>query len=70
MSFLPAFWLLVPGALGLIGAADMFEGDSSGMGTLVTTVATMVSVALGVLIGMAATGSVHGLRNAPPESWM
>lgn len=70
VSFLPAFWLLVPGALGLIGAADMFEGDSSGMGTLVTTVATMVSVALGVLIGMAATGSVHGLRNAPPEAWM
>ena len=70
VGFLPAFWLLVPGALGLIGAADVLEGDTSGMGTLVTTVATMVSVALGVLIGMAATGSVHGLRNAPPEAWM
>lgn len=70
VSFLPAFWLLVPGALGLIGAADLLEGDSSGMGTLITTVATMVSVALGVLIGMAATGSVRGLRNAPPDEWM
>ncbi|MFD4958425.1 threonine/serine exporter ThrE family protein [Microbacterium sp. NPDC058389] len=70
VSFLPAFWLLVPGALGLIGVAGVLEGDSSGVGTVVTTIATMVSIALGVLLGLAATGSVRGLRNAAPEGWM
>ncbi|GAA3641817.1 hypothetical protein GCM10022200_26980 [Microbacterium awajiense] len=70
VSFLPAFWLLVPGALGLIGVAGVLEGDASGTGTIVTTIATMVSIALGVLIGLAATGSVRGLRNAPIEDWM
>jgi uncharacterized membrane protein YjjP (DUF1212 family) len=70
VSFLPAFWLLVPGALGLIGAAGVLEGDSSGMGTLITTLATMVSVALGVLIGLAATGSFHGLRHSAPDDWL
>lgn len=53
VSFLPAFWLLVPGSLGLVGVTAVLDGDSTGTDTLVTTVSTMVSIALGVLIGLA-----------------
>ncbi|WP_157009097.1 threonine/serine ThrE exporter family protein [Agromyces laixinhei] len=51
VSFRPAFWLLVPGALGLVGVTDVLGGDASGLNTLVATVGTMVAVALGVLAG-------------------
>ena len=60
VSFLPAFWLLVPGALGLIGVASVLEGDPGGASTIITTVATMIAIALGVLLGLAMTGSLHG----------
>ncbi len=53
VSFTPAFWLLVPGALGLVGVAALLHGDSTGTTTLVTTVETMVAIALGVLVGRA-----------------
>lgn len=51
VSFTPAFWLLVPGALGLVGVADVLGGDGSGLNTLVATIGTMVAIALGVLAG-------------------
>ena len=54
VSFTPAFWLLVPGALGLVGVAALLHGDSTGTTTLITTVETMVvAIALGVLVGRA-----------------
>jgi uncharacterized membrane protein YjjP (DUF1212 family) len=53
VSFTPAFWLLVPGALGLVGVAALLNGDSTGTTTLVTTVETIVAIALGVLVGRA-----------------
>lgn len=70
VSFLPAFWLLVPGALGLIGVANALEGDSSGTSAIITTIATMVSIALGVLLGLVASGSTRGFRSAPLADWM
>lgn len=66
VSFLPAFWLLVPGALGLIGVASILEGDPNGTSTVITTVATMMAIALGVLIGLALSGSLRGF--ATPAS--
>ncbi len=59
VSFTPAFWLLVPGALGLIGVTSILDGDSNGTQTLLTTASTMVSIALGVLVGWAITGLVR-----------
>lgn len=59
-SFLPAFWMLVPGTLGLVGVTSLLEGDSSGLSTLVTTAATMVAIALGVVIGLAAARALPG----------
>ena len=58
-SFLPAFWMLVPGSLGLVGVASILDGDSAGLNTLVTTASTMVSITLGIL-----GGSVLGTRLA------
>ena len=51
VSFLPAYWLLVPGALGLAGVASLLGGDVSGLITLTTTLTTMVAISVGVLVG-------------------
>jgi uncharacterized membrane protein YjjP (DUF1212 family) len=52
VSFLPAFWLLVPGALGLIGLAEYLGQDAAaGIDDLLHTMASMIAVALGVLCG-------------------
>jgi uncharacterized membrane protein YjjB (DUF3815 family) len=48
-SFLPGFWLLVPGSLGLIGLTRLAGG--AGGQELVTTVGSIFAVALGVLVG-------------------
>jgi uncharacterized membrane protein YjjB (DUF3815 family) len=47
VSFLPAYWLLVPGALGLEGVTSLLHGDVTGFATLTTTLTTMVAVSLG-----------------------
>jgi uncharacterized membrane protein YjjP (DUF1212 family)/uncharacterized membrane protein YjjB (DUF3815 family) len=51
VSFTPAFFLLVPGALGLVGVADVLGGDAAASDSLVATLSTMVAIALGVLAG-------------------
>lgn len=62
VSFMPAFWLLVPGALGLLGVTKYFGEDRVyGAASLTTAGATMVAIALGVLLGVTA-GST---RTAP-----
>jgi hypothetical protein len=43
----------VPGALGLLGVADVLGGDSTAAASLVATLSTMVAIALGVLAGSA-----------------
>jgi uncharacterized membrane protein YjjB (DUF3815 family) len=50
--FLPAFWLLVPGTIGLIGVAELV-GDTTGAGTenFLSALVTTASVALGILAG-------------------
>jgi len=62
VSFTPAFWLLVPGALGLVGVTTLLDGDSSGVQTLMTTASTMVAIALGVLVGWALIGMFRRMR--------
>ena len=53
VTFLPAFWLLVPGALGLIGVTEVI-GDpaTASVEDLVKPVGSIVSIALGVLGGV------------------
>jgi uncharacterized membrane protein YjjP (DUF1212 family) len=55
VTFLPAFWLMVPGATGLIGLTGLI-GTSGNVATTVfrDALITIVSISLGVLIGTAA----------------
>jgi uncharacterized membrane protein YjjP (DUF1212 family) len=54
VSFLPGFWLLVPGALGLVGVTKFLGGQHlAGIDVLATTLATMLAIALGILLGTA-----------------
>jgi uncharacterized membrane protein YjjP (DUF1212 family) len=51
-AFLPGFWLLVPGALGLVGLTK-FAGDlaAAGINDLIATTVTIFAIAVGVLSG-------------------
>ncbi|MER7176864.1 threonine/serine ThrE exporter family protein [Streptomyces mesophilus] len=50
--FLPAFWMLVPGRLGLTGVGQLLvDHENSGLDTTVEALLTVVAVALGVLVG-------------------
>ncbi len=60
---MPAFWLLVPGALGLVGVTTILDGDTYGLRTLTTTTTTMVAIALGVLVGLAFSRTGRTIRS-------
>jgi uncharacterized membrane protein YjjB (DUF3815 family) len=51
VTFLPSFWLLVPGALGLLSVAQMMSNSVSGLEGLVTVLFVIASIALGTLVG-------------------
>ena len=52
VSFLPGFWLLVPGALGLIGVTEYIaSGPVVGVQDFLGTVGAMVAIALGSFAG-------------------
>lgn len=55
VTFLPAFWLLVPGAIGLIGVTEAVGNPTSaGFEDLIQPLASIVAIALGVLCGASA----------------
>ena len=51
VTFLPSFWLLVPGALGLLSVTRMLSDRAAGLDGLVTVVFVLTSIALGTLVG-------------------
>jgi hypothetical protein len=63
-SLLPAFWLLVPGTIGLIGITEI-AGDNTEAGTenLATALAAIPAVALGILVGTLVVRAVRDLRS-------
>ena len=68
VSFLPAFWLLVPGALGLVGITQILgPSRTSGFDSLVTTGAAMIGIAFGVLLGLAAATGLGSLARLAPR---
>lgn len=58
LTFLPAFWLLVPGAAGLVGLTEVIGADS-GADDFVAALTSVMSIALGVLIGTALFRFAH-----------
>jgi uncharacterized membrane protein YjjP (DUF1212 family) len=69
VSFLPAFWLLVPGALGLVGLTQVLAEHSSGMDSLLTAGATMLGIAFGVLLGLAAASGMTTMAQTVALPW-
>lgn len=51
VTFLPSFWLLVPGALGLLSVKRMLSDTTSGIDGLISAVFVFASIALGTLFG-------------------
>lgn len=51
VTFLPSFWLLVPGSLGLLSVTRMLSDRSAGLDGLVTVLFVLTSIALGTLVG-------------------
>ncbi|MER5280837.1 threonine/serine exporter family protein [Streptomyces sp. NPDC002809] len=61
VTFLPAFWMLVPGSLSLTGVGELLAGNrSDGLLTTVNALLTVVAVALGVMAGASLTRGRHG----------
>jgi uncharacterized membrane protein YjjB (DUF3815 family) len=66
VSFLPAFWLLVPGALGLVGVTQLLGANRvDSVASLVSMGTTMIGISFGVLIGLA-IGTATVRRLSPP----
>jgi uncharacterized membrane protein YjjP (DUF1212 family) len=63
VTFLPAFWLLVPGALGLIGVTEVV-GDpaSASIEDLVEPIGSIVAIALGILTGVSLFRGLTAMR--------
>lgn len=51
VTFLPSFWLLVPGVLGLLSVKTMLSDRAAGTDGLITAVFAIASIALGTLVG-------------------
>lgn len=65
VTFLPGFWVLVPGALGLVGVTSALDQvTDQTITTIVTAGVSMVTICLGVLAGLA-LGSGLQRRLAP-----
>jgi uncharacterized membrane protein/uncharacterized membrane protein YjjP (DUF1212 family) len=63
VTFLPAFWLLVPGAIGLIGVTEAVGNPAAaGLEDLIDPLASIVAIALGVLCG---ASMYRGLASTP-----
>jgi uncharacterized membrane protein/uncharacterized membrane protein YjjP (DUF1212 family) len=60
VTFLPAFWLLVPGAIGLIGVTEVVGNPAeAGLDDLIEPVASIIAIALGVLCGASVYRGVY-----------
>jgi len=55
VTTLPAFWLLVPGALSLLGLSDLVSGGEDAAQELANAAIAVFGIALGTLVGNAVT---------------
>lgn len=66
VCFLPAFWLLVPGATGLIRLTQTATGVDFDAGSIPDVLGSIVAIALGVLVG---TALYRQLYTIAPSRW-
>jgi len=53
VTFLPSFWLLVPGSLGLLSVTRLLSDRAGGLDGLISALFAVASIALGTLMGAA-----------------
>lgn len=51
VAFLPSFWLLVPGSLGLVSVAQIESSPAAGVVAAAEVLVIVVAIALGVIVG-------------------
>ena len=61
--FLPSFWLLVPGSLGLIGVSEVAILSEEGATVGVDVVGVVLAIATGLLVGSAVSRALRGLAD-------
>ncbi len=64
--FLPAFWLLVPGSLGLVGVTELAAGRESVTDVALGVLGVTIAISLGLLVGSSVGRSVRGRLAAAP----
>lgn len=65
VAFLPSFWLLVPGSLGLVSVAQIESSPTAGVIAVAEVLVIITSIALGVVVG---AGLAHPLRDIARRS--
>jgi uncharacterized membrane protein YjjP (DUF1212 family) len=66
VTFLPSFWMLVPGAIGLTGVSELVvSGSSASLNDISQALLTIVAISLGQLVGSSLTQTA-----AKPSSWL
>ena len=58
--FLPAFWLLVPGSLGLVGVTELVAGRESVTDVALGLLGVAIAISLGLLVGSALGRALRG----------
>ncbi|WP_051274979.1 threonine/serine exporter ThrE family protein [Cellulomonas sp. URHD0024] len=64
VTMLPAFWLLLPGALGFRGVSELATGAPTGVADVIDTSLALFSIALGVIVGTALTRDARRVTRA------
>ena len=64
--FLPAFWLLVPGSLGLVGVTELAAGREWATDVALGVLGVAIAISLGLLVGSALGRSLRGRLATPP----
>ena len=64
--FLPAFWLLVPGSLGLVGVTELAAGRESATDVALGVLGVAIAISLGLLVGSSLGRSLRGRLAAAP----
>lgn len=68
VTFLPGFWLLVPGALGLIGVTEYLDIDKlAGVEDFIGAIGAILAIALGVLCGYPADRAIREATGGPAD---